>query len=116
MTGLNDSTLTCCTSVRRALHSRHPGVKIRLELAGVQMTPDAFRSMIVYRQLRPAFRTNPAKSFLMDRPDIHTAAADIQLNTLHFPGLLQAQDMAIKFGILNDSKTSWSHCGLSDYP
>jgi hypothetical protein len=40
-------TLTCCTSVRRALHSRHPGVKIRLELAGVQMTPDAFRSMIV---------------------------------------------------------------------
>jgi len=91
-------------------------VKKRLELARIQMAPDALGSVVVNRQLRPAFRTSPSKSFLMNGPDIDATAADIQFNTIHFPGSLQSQDMAIKFGILHDSKASWSHCDLSDYP
>jgi hypothetical protein len=93
-------------SVRRTLHSRHPSVKKHLELERIQMTPDALGSMVVNRQIRPAFRTSPAKSFLMYRPDINALAAAIQLNTIHFSGFLQPQHMAIKLGILHDSRTS----------
>lgn len=73
--------------IRRTLHSRHPGVKIRLKLARIQRTPDALGSVVVNRQLRPTFRASPAKSFLMNGPDIDASTADIQHSTVHFPGL-----------------------------
>jgi len=91
-------------------------MKIRLELARIQMAPDALGSVVVNRQLRPAFRTRPTDSFLMNSLDIDATAADIQITMVHFPGFLQTQHMAIKFGILRDSRASWIHCRLSDYP
>jgi len=60
-------------------------MKERLQLAGVQMTPDSLRSVIVRRQGAPTLRTGPRGPFLMNRKNIDPLALKIQTDPIYCP-------------------------------
>ncbi len=82
---------------------RNPGVQKRLKLAGVQMTPDPFRSMVINRNLGPALRARPGQPLLMRRPDVHAFTPNVQLNLIHLPRVLKTENVPIKLAIFHDS-------------
>src|SRR5688572_16191020 len=82
--------------VLQASGARHPGVNERLELTGIQMTPDPLVRVVVQPDLLPADRTAPFGVLSMLHPDVHPVLHCIQLNTADKPRLSQPENLLIK--------------------
>jgi hypothetical protein len=67
--------------------ARRIGMQDRSELAGIQMTPPAFRLVIVERAQRRAFRTGPLYPRIVRQVNIHLALLQVQLDPVHLPWL-----------------------------
>jgi hypothetical protein len=76
-------------------------VQYRSILAGIQVTPAAFRLVIVEGARFPAFRTSPLQSVLMPEVNMHLSGLQFQLNALHAPRLSNPQNLPIQISILH---------------
>ena len=66
------------------------------ELAGVQMAPDTFLSVVPAGQLALALRKGPAHQRSVLGPDFHLLLADVQFNLADEPVLLEFEDSSIE--------------------
>lgn len=107
---------TCRTPLLRTLNPRRPRVQKRHELAAIQVTPGAFRRMIVQRHHLSTLRTWPSDPFSVASQNVHSLSLYIQLHSFYLPRWLKTQQIAIKFSILHGSKPPWSHFILFIYP
>ncbi len=82
-----------------AINSGNSCMDEGFELARIQMPPNPFFGMIPACQLLTAFRTSPKHLALMLEPNIHTAFRRLQVNFVHKPGALDAQNLSVKINI-----------------
>src|SRR4030043_2004995 len=98
------------------VNPRRAGVKKRLELTTVQMTPRSLRSMVIQRCQDSTFRTGPTDLSQMGRPHIHPLILQIQRHPFHRPRFFNAQQVTVKFSVLHGSSPPWSHFTLNYHP
>jgi hypothetical protein len=69
----------------RAANARHPSLEDRLQLAGIQVTPSALRSMVMNWQFLGALGAAPATSFRMIHLYLNPIPSQIQMNFRYSP-------------------------------
>jgi len=83
----------------RAFHPGNPGIKVGLELAGVQMPPSSLFGVIPTGEFLPAFRTGPFGPARMLKPYIHTVFGNLQIHPFYKPRFFQTQNALVKVGV-----------------
>jgi len=78
------------------LDPRNARYQFRAKLAGVQMTPPPFRSMIIHRSDRFAFDF-PKRSLPVGYLDLNPALLNLEIYPAHIPGLAQPHNLSVKF-------------------
>src|SRR5665811_2348536 len=87
----------------RAFHPGNPGIKVGLELAGVQMSPSSLFGVIPTGEFLPAFRTGPLGPARMLKPYIYTVFGNLQIHPFYKPRLFQTQNALVKVCLLYTS-------------
>lgn len=73
------------------------------ELAAVQMTPAAFRAVVIERELPAALRAGPPYPFRMLGPDIDPLFCHFEFNSPDRPRRFKAQQVAIELDVAHRS-------------
>jgi hypothetical protein len=69
----------------RAAYSGHPGMNKSLALAGIQMPPNSFLIMVIYRTDLSTDLAFPLNTLNLGNPNIYSVLIHVQLNSLAKP-------------------------------
>ena len=78
-----------------AVAARRFGMQDRLVLTGVQVSPPAFRLMVIEGARAPAFRTRPRCSDDMDQMNVNLSSIRLQFDEIDAPRGSNPQDLGI---------------------